>query len=291
VLIIILSIVQHIEFFHNDHFQNDYFRKKPKKSLTDYIDFYWETDFEKLFRLYPEGFSDALFPNIGYTYLINLGTPYVMQLEEKKFNMKSDGFLPRNKNMICHHSAGNKLFGIKFKVSPVLFEKKINFSEYREFIFPLSYLIDKSVLQKIKSLQNFYDRVAFLNNYYEKLISNTAHEINRIRVVTECIRYYSEKGNFDLTITELADKNNISSKTLQRYFMEATSISGKKALQIIRIRRAIEHLTKSPTTFNVADFGYYDYSHFYKHLKLFVGSHMLVALKPHLYNHQALVHH
>ena len=85
------------------------------------------------FSEYPEGFSDALFPNIGYTYLINLGTPYVMQFEEKRFNMKSDGLLPRHKNMICHHSVGNKLFGIKFKVSPVLFEKKINFSEYREY--------------------------------------------------------------------------------------------------------------------------------------------------------------
>lgn len=281
--------MQHIEFFHDDHFQNRYFRKKPKKSLTDYIDFYWETDFEELFSEYPEGFSDALFPNIGYTYLINLGTPYVMQLEEKRFNMKADGLLPRHKNMICHHSVGNKLFGIKFKVSPVLFEKKINFSEYREYIFPLSYLIDKTILEKIKSLACFQDRIALLNNYYEKLIEDATLEIKRVKVVTECIRYYSEKGNFDLTLSELAERHEISSKTLQRYFMEATSISGKKALQIIRIRKAIEYLTKEPSTFNVSMFGYYDYSHFYKHLKLFVGSHMLVALKPHLYNLQALV--
>ena len=281
--------MQHIEFFHDDHFQDRYFRKKPKKSLTDYIDFYWETDFEELFRQYPEGFSDALFPNIGYTYLINLGTPYVMQLEDKRFNMKADGLLPRHKNMICHHSVGNKLFGIKFKVSPVLFEKKINFSEYRDYIFPLSYLIDKNILEKIKALPTFQDRIALLNNYYENLIMDATQEIKRVKVVTECIRYYSEKGNFDLTLSELADKHQISSKTLQRYFMEATSISGKKALQIIRIRKAIEHLTKEPATFNVTSFGYYDYSHFYKHLKLFVGSHMLVALKPHLYNLQSLI--
>lgn len=274
--------MQHIEFFHDDHFQDRYFRKKPKKSLIDYIDFYWETDFEELLRQHPDGFSDALFPNIGYTYLINLGTPYVMQLEEKRFNMKADGLLPRHKNMICHHSVGNKLFGIKFKVSPVLFEKKINFSEYREYIFPLSYLIDKTILEKLKSLSSFEDRIALLNNYYEKLIMHAPQEIKKVRVVTECIRYYTEKGNFDLTLSELAEKNNISSKTLQRYFMEATSISGKKALQIIRIRKAIEHLIKEPSTFNVARFGYYDYSHFYKHLKSFVGSHSWVSLKPHL---------
>src|SRR5690349_20806734 len=149
-----------------------------------------------------------------------------MQLEEEKFEMKSDGFLPRHKNMICHHSVGNKLFGIKFKVSPVLFEKKINFSEYREYIFPLSYLIDKTILEKIKSLSTFQDRIALLNNYYEKLIMDAPQEIKKVKVVTECIRYYTEQGNFNLSLSELAERNSISSKTLQRYFMEATSISG-----------------------------------------------------------------
>lgn len=276
--------VEHIEFFHDDHFQDHYFRKKPKKSLSDYIDFYWETDFEHLLLQYPEGFSDALFPNIGYTYLINLGTPYVMQLEEKRFNMKSDGFLPRNKNMICHHSKGNRIFGIKFKLSPVLMEKKINFSEYRDYIFPLSYLIDKSVLEKIKSLSNFSERIAFLNNYYEKMVGTSTSLNEKIGIVTDCIRFYAEKGNYDITLESLAGKYHVSTKTLQRYFLETTSISGKKALQIIRIRKAIEHLIKEPSTFNVASFGYYDYSHFYKHLKLFVGSHTWVSLKPHLMN-------
>ncbi len=111
--------MQHVEFFHQDHFENRYHRKKAKKSLAHFIDFFWETDFEQLWEQYPAGFSDALFPNIGYTYLINLGTPFVMQLENERYEIRSHSFLPRNKNMICHHSAGNRIFGIKFKVSPV----------------------------------------------------------------------------------------------------------------------------------------------------------------------------
>ena len=130
--------MQHVEFFHRDHFEFRYHRKKAKKSLSQFIDFFWETDFETLFQQYPKGFSDALFPNVGYTYLINLGTPFVMQLEEERFEVKNDGFLPRHKNMICHHSVGNKIFGIKFNVSPVIFQKKINFAEYREYIIPLA---------------------------------------------------------------------------------------------------------------------------------------------------------
>ena len=89
----------------------------------------------------PDGFSDALFPNIGYTYLINLGTPFIMQIGEKKFNMKTDGFLPRNKSIECYHRQGSKLFGIKFKISPIIFKTRVNFGEYREYIYPLSYLM------------------------------------------------------------------------------------------------------------------------------------------------------
>ena len=132
---------QHVEFIHTGHFTNCYHRKKAAASLSLFIDFFWETDFDSLWEKYPDGFSDVLFPNTGYTYLINLGTPFVMQVADKKFHMKTDGFLPRHKAIECYHKPGNKIFGIKFKTSPIVFEKKINFAEYRESIFPLSYFL------------------------------------------------------------------------------------------------------------------------------------------------------
>ena len=104
----------------------------------------------------PRGFSDALFPNIGYTYLINLGTPFIMQVDKKKFSMKTDGFLPRHKAIECYHRAGKCLFGIKFKISPVIFKTKVNFSEYREFIYPLSYLMEQPVIDTVKKSSIFY---------------------------------------------------------------------------------------------------------------------------------------
>ena len=163
-----------MEFFHRDHFEFRYHRKKAKKSLSQFIDFFWETDFETLFDQYPQGFSDALFPNVGYTYLINLGTPFVMQLEEDKFEVKNDGFLPRHKNMICHHSIGNKIFGIKFNVSPVIFQRRINFSEYKEYIFPLAYLIDRTIIEKVKTAGSFDERMKTLSDYYEAIIQQHA---------------------------------------------------------------------------------------------------------------------
>ena len=274
--------MQHVEFFHRDHFELRYHRKKAKRSLSQFIDFFWETDFDILFKQYPEGFSDALFPNIGYTYLINLGTPFTMQLEEESFEMKSDGFLPRHKNMICHHSKGNRIFGIKFRVSPVIFEKKVNFSEYREYIFPLAYLIDRKVIEKIKSANSFQERVDIVSDYYNGIVEKYSGSIKQVDIVTGILRECSETNRFDTSIEELSGRFNISSRTLQRYFEAATSITSKQALQIMRIRKACEQIATDPKSFHFSTYGYYDYSHFYKHLKQFLNSHTIEIVKPHL---------
>lgn len=274
--------MQHIEFFHKEHFEFRYHRQKVKGPLSQFIDFFWETDFEALFRTYTAGFSDALFPNVGYTYLINLGTPFVMQLAEEKFDVKGDGFLPRHKAMICHHSVGNKIFGVKFRISPVIFQKKINFSEYREYIFPLSYLIDRAVIEKVKNAVSFNQRVQVLTAYYNEILQQYAGSLEPVNIVTQILESCTTTNNFAVSIEDLAAQYRISTRTLQRYFEATTSITSKQALQILRIRKAVEVLAASPGNFHFSQFGYYDYSHFHKHLKAFLCSHTVSIIQPHL---------
>lgn len=273
--------MQHIEFFHKDHFEYRYHRKKAKAALSRYIDFFWETDFESLWSEYPQGFSDALFPNVGYTYLINLGTPFVMQLEEEKFEIRSDAFLPRHKNMICHHATGNKIFGIKFKISPIIFEKKINFFEYREFIYPLAYLIDRKIIEKIKEAESFNKRVEVISAYYERIIEKHEDSLKHVSIVTRAFEAF-ESSNYRLSIEAIAEEHGISTRTLQRYFEATTSVSTKQAFQILRIRKAVEKLITDAAGFDHQVFGYYDYSHFYKQLKEFINNHPVCISHPHL---------
>jgi AraC-like DNA-binding protein len=265
--------VQHVEFIHREHFETRYYRQKAGKGLSRFIDFFWEIDFDPLWDKYPGGFSDALFPNIGYTYMINLGTPFVMELGGNKYEIRSDAFLPRHKYMVCHHSRGNKIFGIKFKVSPVIFEKKVNFSEYREYIFPLAYLIDNSIVEKLKGASSFHERVQIISGYYARIIERYSGSMKGVEIVTEILKTCSAKNEFDIPIEIFAARFNISPRTLQRYFTTTTSISCKQALQILRIRKAVEHLTTDAASFHYSNYGYFDYSHFYKHIKAFLGKH------------------
>ena len=274
--------MQHVEFFNRDHFEKKYYRIPPAAGLRLFIDFFWETDFDDLWKDNPKGFSDVLFPNTGYTYLINLANPFIMQAGDKKVEMKSDGFLPRHTPLECYHRPGNKLFGIKFRVSPVIFEKKINFSEYRDYIFPLSYLIDAAIVNSVKKAGSFKERVSILNNYFQKIVKRYDGSWKDVETVISILEYCDRNNDFNSSIESFADQYGISGRTLQRYFEKTTSISSKKALQIMRIRKAVAHIADSPATFHFSDYGYYDNSHFYKHLKQFLQKDTLKGLQPHL---------
>ena len=276
------TAVQHIEFFHIDHFEDNYHRVPPQPGLSKFIDFFWETRFDHLWADNPSGFSDAQFANLGYTYIINLGTPFVMQVADKKFPMKTDGFLPRYNAIECFHQPGNHLFGIKFRISPVIFHKKVDFSEYHGYIFPLSYLIDQSVIDRVKKAGSFDERIAILSKYFASLLAAYEGSLHPVNIVSRILDECFQNNQFTQSIQKLAEKHDISTRTLQRYFEICTGISGKQALQVMRIRKATAHLANHPETFHRSIYGYYDHSHFFKHLKQFLQESTLKNMEPHL---------
>ena len=276
-----LSFVRHIEFIHSDHFEQNYYRHYVKGRLAPFIDFFWQTKFEKLWQQYPKGFSDALFPNLGYTYLINLGTPFTMQVDNTKCPMKTDGFLPRLNYIECFHQPGNELFGIKFKVSPVIFEKKVDFGDYSGTVFPLSYLVDPGLLSRIKKTPSFERRVQLLTKYYEDKLDMYGGSLQPVNIVTSIVEEVKSKNSFTISVEELAAKHRISSRTLQRYFDACTGVNCKQALQVLRIRHAVNAMLSGTDEFHYSQYNYYDFSHFYKHLKQFLHSDTLKNIKPH----------
>lgn len=274
--------MQHVEFFDTEHFEENYNRQPPSPPLEHFIDFFWETKFDELLQEHPKGFSDALFPNTGYTYLINLGTPFIMQVGNERFNMKQDGFLPRHKAIECYHRKGNRLFGIKFRISPILLQKKVNFSEYKGYIYPLSYLMDAGLIEQIKCCGTFEERMRLLNEYFEKIISQHEGSLASVALVKQVMEACNKENSFSKPVEEIAAAHNMSARTLQRYFESTTGVSTKTALQIMRIRKAAAHITSSPETFHFAAYGYYDHSHFYKHLRQFLKKETITNITPHL---------
>ncbi|RYG36141.1 MAG: hypothetical protein EOO01_31005 [Chitinophagaceae bacterium] len=224
--------MRHVEFIDRDHFEENYFRKYPSGKLSGFIDFFWQTRFSSLLQRDSDCFSDVLFPNTGYSYLINIGTPYVMMVGDKKFPIRGDSFLPRHQRIECFHKTGNEIFGIKFRLSPVLLEKKINFSEYRKAMSPLSYLIDKQVVEAVKTANDFFERVDLLTSYFNNIIKQSGETPVPAKAISSILRDCFQNNSFSLSIEDLAADSGISSRTLHRYFECATSLSSILRLYI-----------------------------------------------------------
>jgi transcriptional regulator GlxA family with amidase domain len=128
----------------------------------------------------------------------------------------------------------------------------------------------------------FSERVKILSHYFQSIITKYSGSTEPIRIVSSILQHCEKQKDFTTSVEEFAGQYKISTRTLQRYFEMTTSISSKKALQILRIRMATEHLATSPDTFHYSNYGYYDHSHFYKSLKMFLQKKTIKTLQPHL---------
>ena len=117
-----------------------------------------------------------------------------------------------------------------------------------------------------------------VNGYYTSMVNKMEGAVLPITIVSAIMDECSQSLNFNEPIEVLAEKYKISGRTLQRYFETCTGLSTKKTLQLLRIRKAVEQMAGSPEHFNFTQYGYYDYSHFYKHLQQFLSAGVLQKL-------------
>jgi transcriptional regulator GlxA family with amidase domain len=149
-------------------------------------------------------------------------------------------------------------------------------------VFPLGYLLEPQVIQQIQHAVTFEQRVDLLSGHYAQMLQRTAGFLKPVEIVTSVLNEADVENAFTISIEELAARHQISGRTLQRYFETTTGTGTKQALQVLRIRKAISHIITSPHNFHVEKYGYYDFSHFYKHLKQFLQKEGLYHLQPHL---------
>jgi len=142
--------------------------------------------------------------------------------------------------------------------------------------------MESSVIKNVKRCGSFPERVKILCTYFDKILEKYSGSLEPVDIVTRILAQCDKTNDFTVPIEDFAHQYGISSRTLQRYFEITTSLSSKKALQILRIRKAVEHVVNDPRTFDSSRYGYYDQSHFYKHLVRFLQKKTLRKLRPHL---------
>ena len=138
------------------------------------------------------------------------------------------------------------------------------------------------MIEQVKKCKTFDKRISILSNHFLKLLDKYEGSLHQVNIVSQVLKHCFQKENFSVSIDTEAAKNNISVRTLQRYFENCTGISTRQAIQVMRIRKAVAHIINSPGDFDCSLYGYYDRCHFYKSLKGFLQKSTLKNSKLHL---------
>ncbi len=120
---------------------------------------------------------------------------------------------------------------------------------------------DVGIVSKIEVLENFLTRI--FKNTRRKKIMHSEKFLDTI---------LSTNGKYK--ICEISKREKVSMRSIQRIFSEEIGLSPKEFSRIIRFRKMVENLYKSPeiNLYDLAyNFNYTDPSHLLKDFKYFTG--------------------
>lgn len=230
-----------------------YNQVKPHPALTDYIDAFWvvqgATEQIKAASILPDGCVDLIF-NLGDDCKTDNGI-----LENGKTYLVGTMRTSQESFLSTQH----KLMGVRFK--PGAFS---SFYDYTSLDQVANQIIDfeKGLSPDIGKLPQY--SVSYLNNYFLNRFNN---QKNYLFPVINDIRLAMGQ----ISIDELAKRNFVTVRQLERNFKKYIGISPKEFANIIRFEFTLEKIKNNPQRKNLQDiayeFGYYDHSHLSNEIK------------------------
>ncbi|MDX1348684.1 MAG: AraC family transcriptional regulator [Putridiphycobacter sp.] len=126
-----------------------------------------------------------------------------------------------------------------------------------------------NTLQKVFASENFSEKVDFLDKFFLKMKRN--YESPKLQMAIELML----ETNTNYTVNELAQKLNISRKTLLRLFRRHLNCSAIDYKKLIQFRKAVQIFQESIEKMSFTDVAYrsdyYDQTEFIRHFKQLTG--------------------
>lgn len=260
-----------VEIFDNIHKIYQY--QPPCGELANYIAFFSESSSQATSQ-YMAGshFNVRLFPSWTPTCWVNLGSPYQLIIGNKHFSVRAneDVLLLRDTIVERCNLPSDHIFTVKF--SPGGFEAILGIqqSALEGKLLNLAEVIPAQILQNIKRVDNFEERVGLLQNFFLKQLHRQTIQKHYFTTVQKAIETYYI-SNMEFNSNEVAKEVFATNKTIYRYFNKVIGTTPKNYFSTLRIRAALQHYVTNRVTFSSYDFGYYDMSHFYKDVVKFTG--------------------
>ncbi|QHS58405.1 helix-turn-helix transcriptional regulator [Chitinophaga agri] len=236
-----------------------YKKVKPHKELAPFIHFYWElngNESEKQWeRVFPDGCAGIIL-NLGNKCLTDNGG---LSMESGKtyvvgaMNVFKDSFIDNDTHLV----------GVCLK--PATFANFYSYASQNELTNNTVELERSNSFNIDKACENLFH---YFDGFYSERIKTKTNQLHAVINDIHC-----SKGT--ISVYDLAKKNFITVRQLERNFKKFIGLSPKEYAGIIRFQHALSLIKDSKQTRSLFDIalecGYYDHSHLSLEIKRNTG--------------------
>lgn len=261
-----------VEIFQN--IREIYEFKKPCEELMEFVEFFSESSSARFDLHFSNGHAHArMFASYTPTFYINLGSPYVIDLDKVRFSIDAgdDILILRNGHVTRHILPTDRIFTVKFYPGGLEAVLGISQAGLHNRVIMLNQVLPPALLAKMKQTGGFEERLAIIQHHLLSSFNKLKQKDHFLKIVNDAIGEFSATG-LQLNSSQVAERLFLTSKTINRYFHKAVGVSPKAYFSILRTRSALGNWVQSSSSFDPWSYGYYDISHFSKDVFKLTGT-------------------
>jgi AraC-like DNA-binding protein len=247
---------------------------KPGKELCAYIKCYYiyrsETDVS---------FEDTVFPSGCVEIIFNLGTGNWQTARENQFvNTPSIELWGQIIRPLTIRSIGkNTMLGIRFYPHAAAFFLNDKVDLFNDQVVDFGDASGKrsaaaALRTKLLDTPSWEKRIALVESYLKDKLSQSQKNSGKVALINEIMQELKGKDFFD-NIGNVATRYGITSRYLQKLFLQYTGLTPKLYSKINRFQNSLTLVTKKDISLTAVAYtcGYFDQSHFIREFKSFTG--------------------
>lgn len=235
----------------------------------------------KCYYIY-ESATDAVFEDKAFAtgcveMMFNLGTGRWQTLTGNEFKTTpSIELWGQIIQPLTFRSVGNNImFGIRFNPHAAAVFLNEDVSLFNNQVTDLSMVSGKLINTLYSKLQDttlFNKRIEFVEEYLLKRLSLFEKKLHHVGLINSVTSELKQEGFYD-NIENVASRYGITSRYLQKIFLQHTGLTPKLYSKINRFQKSLQLIAKKDASLTSIAYecGYFDQSHFIREFRSFTG--------------------
>jgi AraC-like DNA-binding protein len=235
----------------------------------------------KCYYIYESGsavaFDDTVFPSGNMEIIFNLGSGQWQTAADDKFITTPAVELWGQivKPLPVRSIGKNTMLGIRFYPHAAACFLNGQIGQFNNQVADLQHILGKQVRElhaRLAEEASWNERIALVEEFLLDQLAAPGKKLNKMEVVNDIMKEIRREDFYE-NITGIASRYGITSRYLQKLFLQYTGLTPKLYTKINRFQNSLRLVSKKDRSLTsiAYDCGYFDQSHFIREFKYFTG--------------------